>query len=380
MIGNWKQQFTHNSINIPGWRSNRKIVVIESDDWGSIRIPSKQVYQKFLDKGIRVDKDHYCRYDCLATSDDLVALFEVLCSVKDKNGRHAVLTADTIVANPDFEKIKASNFSEYFYEPFTETLKKSSKHEGAFELWKQGMEAGIFHPQFHGREHLNVKKWMTVLKNDENKIVKTAFDLEVFGLSQSIDKTIPNFMGAFSSGLPEDTVIYNTILKEGIDLFFNIFGYHSLSFIATKYTWNPAIEQTLINNGIKYLQGMVLQKIPIDNDSLFKYKRNNFLGTKSKSGLVYLMRNCYFEPSYNQNFDWVSDCLNRIKIAFRWHKPATISMHRVNIIGVIDEKNRLNNLILLKKLLTEIVKRYPEVEFLSSDELGKIIENDKKIS
>ena len=30
-------------INIPGWRTNRHIVVIESDDWGSIRMPSCEV-------------------------------------------------------------------------------------------------------------------------------------------------------------------------------------------------------------------------------------------------------------------------------------------------------------------------------------------------
>jgi len=33
-----------NLVNIPGWRTNRKIVVIESDDWGSVRMPSREVY------------------------------------------------------------------------------------------------------------------------------------------------------------------------------------------------------------------------------------------------------------------------------------------------------------------------------------------------
>lgn len=30
-------------LNLPGWHTRRKIVVIESDDWGSIRMPSKEV-------------------------------------------------------------------------------------------------------------------------------------------------------------------------------------------------------------------------------------------------------------------------------------------------------------------------------------------------
>src|SRR5665648_998167 len=93
-----KQHFTRNLLNIPGWRTNRRIVVIESDDWGSVRMPSIEVYEKFLKAGIRVDKDPYCRYDSLATKDDLEALFEVLSSVMDSTGRRAVLTANSVVA------------------------------------------------------------------------------------------------------------------------------------------------------------------------------------------------------------------------------------------------------------------------------------------
>ena len=31
-------------INLRGWKTNRKIVVIESDDWGSIRMASLKSY------------------------------------------------------------------------------------------------------------------------------------------------------------------------------------------------------------------------------------------------------------------------------------------------------------------------------------------------
>jgi len=369
-----KTRISRNFINIPGWNTHKKIVVIESDDWGSIRMPSKEVYQQFLNNGIRVDKDQFCRYDCLATAEDLEALFDVLTSVKDKNGKHAILTADAVVANPDFEKIKSSNFTEYYYEPFLETLNKSPKHNGAFNLWQQGIEAQIFYPQFHGREHLNVKKWMAALQ-ENNPIIKTAFDLGTFGLTPDVDKQIKSgFMGAFDSGEDEDIEYYKGVLTEGLDLFENIFNYRSESFIATRYTWNPKIEPTLVQHGVKYLQGMVAQKIPLEGEN-YKYKRNNYLGTKANSGLIYLMRNCYFEPTQTPGFNWVDDCLNRVKIAFRWHKPATISMHRLNIIGAIDETNRTNNLKLLKRLLSEIVKRYPDVEFMSSDELGNLLNN-----
>lgn len=368
-----KSIITHNLLNIPGWRTKRHIVVIESDDWGSIRMPSKAVYDEFIKCGVRVDKDPYCRCDGLATVDDLSALFDVLRSVRDKNGRHAVITANAVVANPVFDKIKKTGYQEYFYEPFTETLKRSGDHQGAFEMWKQGMAEGVFHPQFHGREHLNVKKWLRTLREGD-EVTRLAFELGTFGLTSAVDSRIKrNYMGAFNSGLDEDISEYNQIINEGLSLFEQLFGYKSESFIATTYTWNPKIEPNLKTNGIKYLQGMVHQHVPLDDDTTFKWKKDNFVGRKSPDGLTYLMRNCYFEPS--QNSEGAFECLNRIRIAFRWHKPAIICMHRLNVIGSIDETNRKTNLESLAWLLKQIVKEYPDVEFMSSDELGRLIDN-----
>lgn len=366
-----KSTITHNLLNIPGWHSNRHILVIESDDWGSVRMPSREVYEEFLKKGVRVDKDPYCRYDNLATAEDLEALFEVLDSVKDKNGHPAVLTANSVVANPVFEKIKESGFHEYYYEPFTETLKKNPAHDGAWELWQQGMRAGVFHPQLHGREHLNVKKWLRTLQAGD-EVTKLAFDLGTFGLTSAVDARIKkNYMGAFNSGLDEDMPEYDAIITEGQQLFEQLFGYKSESFIATTYTWNPKIEPILYCNGVKYLQGMVHQHIPLDDDTTFSWKKNNYTGRKSPAGLTYITRNCYFEPSHFSTA--YQDCLNRIKIAFRWNKPAIISMHRLNVIGSIEESNRTKNLSDLRMLLQTIIKHYPDVEFMSTDQLGNVI-------
>ena len=51
--------FRKNISNIPGWRTNRKILVIESDDWGSVRIKDKTAYEALKKKGLKVDSIHY---------------------------------------------------------------------------------------------------------------------------------------------------------------------------------------------------------------------------------------------------------------------------------------------------------------------------------
>lgn len=368
---------TNNLVNVPGWHTGRRIVVIESDDWGALRMPDRETYDRMLAEGIRVDRDPYCRYDGLETADDLSALFDVLRSVRDSKGRHPVITADAVVANPDFDRIREADFSEYYYEPITTTFARSARHAGAWDTWRQGMDEGLIHPQFHGREHLNVKKWMNAL-NGGDGVTRRAFEYGTFGLTSDVDPRIRlNYMGAYNSALSSDIENYRGIITDGLNLFEQTFGFRSQSFIATTYTWPIEIEPCLRQNGVLYLQGMVSQKMPLDDDTRFRYKNTNFCGRRSPGGLIYLMRNAYFEPSQRPDFPWVENCLRRIAFAFRWHKPATISAHRLNFIGSIDRQNTRHTLPLFKTLLEEIVRRWSDVEFMTSDQVGDLIKNDK---
>lgn len=361
---NIKQTITHNLLNVPGWRTNRHIVVIESDDWGSIRMPSKEVYDKLLKEGYRVDKNCYERYDSLATEDDLTALFEVLGKYRDCRGNHPVITANCAVANPDFERIKANGYQKYYYEPFTETLKRYPHCQNSFELWRQGMQAGMFQPQFHAREHLNVARWMHFLQNDEE--TRHVFDLGIMGLFPKGESFENWFQVALNNSEYQGEAL-EAIICEGLQLFEKIFGFKSLTSIAPCYTWPPSLEKTLAEHGVQGIQGMVYQRVPGG-----KHIRH-WMGTKNKYGQVYTIRNASFEPSQESIPNIISDCLYRIQCAFRWHKPAIISAHRINFIGAIHEENRTQNLELLGTLLSEILKRWPNVEFMSSDELVKNI-------
>lgn len=359
---NLKQTITHNLLNIPGWRTDRHIVVFESDDWGAIRMPSRKVYEKLLSEGYRVDKKVYESNDSLAREDDLSALFEVLYKYKDKNGNHPVITANCVVANPDFERIKASNYQKYYYEPITETIKRYPECENSFALWRQGMASGLFHPQFHGREHLNVAHWMNALQNDED--TRHVFDYGIMGLFPKQDDNPNNLFQIALDDRNFRLQPLTEILSEGLDLFEKIFGYRSTTFIAPCYTWNPVIEKTLFEQGVIGFQGKVYQKVPGGAPI------RHYMGTKNKLGQIYTIRNASFEPT--QGCD-KNDCLYRIKCAFRWHKPAVISAHRINFIGAINENNRSKNLLDLDALLSEILKLWPDVEFMTSDQLVKMI-------
>jgi len=373
---NFKKGVSNNLLNIPGWRTKRRIVVIESDDWGTIRMASKKSYDFFLKNRLPVDKCAYNTNDALECNEDLEQLFEALSSVSDLNNNPAVITANNIVANPDFEKIKASDFQGYFFEPFTETLKRYPEHDNVADLYKTGIENKLFMPQFHGREHVNIARWLKSLQEGE-KPTHLAFEQSMFSVhTQGKTGGANEFMDALDADSAEELNAKKVVISEGLELFKTIWGFASKSFIAPCYTWSSVLEPVLSRNGIKYIQGIVIQSEPTTAEGFHYKKKYHYQGQQNKEGQHYLIRNAFFEPSTNPTFDWVGDCLHRIEIAFRWHKPAIISAHRVNFVGFLNPQNRSENLMLLIRLLKKIKQRWPDVEFLSSDQLGDLIEKN----
>jgi hypothetical protein len=362
-------------INVPGWRTNRKIVVFESDDWGSIRMPSKKVFDRFKLENATIETNPYCRFDSLASNDDIELLFSLLLSHKDGKGNHPILTANTVVGNPVFEKILQSGFHEYFFEPFTDTLERYPKHSRVFKLWQQGMGEGVFHPQYHGREHLNVPYWLRHLSKN-HKLLRLAFDQAFWGLPKTMLKEIPvNLQASYDTEFPDDASFHKKSIEEGLQLFNTLFGYNSESFIANNFIWSEDLNNTLSNGGIKYLQGMKYQKLPVLKNQKRVLERH-YLGQVNELGQRYLIRNCTFEPSQTAPaFDNVRNCLNDIGVAFLLRKPAIVMTHRLNFVGFIDESNRDRNLRQLDFLIRSIIKKWPEVEFMTSDQLGRLLVN-----
>lgn len=374
MINSLKTSLSRNITNARGWRTNRKIVVIESDDWGSIRMPNKTVQKKFEALGYNITNNPYCKYDTLANSEDLEVLFNSLSKFKDKNGNNPIITFNTVMGNPKFNEIKESNFEAYSYEPFIETLNHYYPNENVFELWKQGIEANLIQPQFHGREHVNVPLWLEELRKDNQPLID-AFYLNFWGIPNNLftPKRL-NIQATYDSVNKEHIKFYKESIKKGLLLFNSIFGFKSNTFIANNYTWSKDLNETLKNNGVIGIQSMKYQKMPFTNSDKRRPKQEVYTGRKNKYDQVFTVRNCVFEPSqYPKEFNNIGSCLKQMEQAFFFKKPAILTSHRINYIGAIDEENRKTNIKSLKILLSSILQKWPEVEFLSSDQLVDVI-------
>lgn len=359
---------------IKSYNTNKKIIIFESDDWGAIR-STKEGNEHFKKEGYNLKNSNYM-LDTLETNEDLEELFKVLGRYKGADGKPACFTANVILTNPDFEKIKKSNFEEYHYLRIDDEIKNIKKSDKIIDYWKQGSESGVFKPQLHGREHIQWWKWMEKLQ-DNCKETLDAFSCKMCGLPKRVSKESISFYEPVYV-LDEYTSKNNfkeleLSINEGSAFFEDIIGYKSLTTIAPVHTWFDEIEKFWHANGIKVIQGTYLQYKQMSGKLSFK---KHFTGEVNKNGLMYFVRNCYFEPSKG---DTVEKVLKQIQKSFLLKQPAIISTHRVNYTGDICLENRVNGLRELNILLKSIVEKWPDAIFMSSDEFySKLIKEGNK--
>ncbi len=359
--------------NLRGWKTNRKIIVIESDDWGSIRMPSREVYDACLRAGYPVDKIAYEKYDTLLSKNDLELLFDLLLSFKDHTGKSPIITANCVVANPNFRKIRLRDFQEYHYELITDTFKRYPDHSTNFKLWNKAIETKIFLPQYHAREHLNVSLFMNALRRKDNDAL-FGFNNEMPGCMAMGSPLKGNvYVEALNYNDTQDKENKLKIYLNGLDIFYELFGYRSVSIIPPNYLWSLDFNEAVHKKEVKIFQGIRRITEPVPNGK--KQYHPVYLGKLNRLGQVYLKRNALFEPSLFRLGinDPVGKCLSDISTSFMMKKPAIICSHRINYAGFLDSNNRDNTLKLLKHLLTTVIKRWPNVEFMSSPELGQLI-------
>ncbi len=373
-----KSKIICNLSQIPGWRTNRKIIVIESDDWGSVRVHNREAFLGMQAVGLDVSKTHYDTVDALESNEDLQDLFSILSDIKDKSGNHPVFTPMCIMGNPDFDKIAASNFEEYYFQPLEETLNEYPKHDKVLDMWKKGIEEKLFSPALHGREHINVVRYLRILQTGDEGM-RTAFSHKSVGASSFKGKSYPNYLGALFPESKDEVKQLHLYLKEAGTLFEKYCGYKPLAFIAPNAEEPKELEATLNDIGVKYLTRSKNRLYPLGDGS---FKRElNWLGKQNSLGQICIVRNCFFEPvawgEHSYVKDWIGNCLKEIEIAFRWKKPALISTHRVNYVGFIDPANRDKGIKSLRLLIKSIQNLWPDVEFLSTNELGQLIESER---
>lgn len=364
LINSIKNRIISNSFAKKDIRVKKRIVVFESDDWGSIRMPMRKGWEGLLKLGYTVDKRPYERFDTLESPKDLESLFEVLHKHKDCNGNHPIITANMLMANPDFLAIKESGFKRYYYEPIAKTYERYFGDASVLEIMKQGLNASVFMPQSHGREHFNIAQWLKGLQAGDKDLL-TAFEFGMCGIAPKMNpERGNNMMVALRATDEEEQIHIEKSVSEGLELFKDMWGFSSKTFVAPCFSWNERIEKVLSDKGVKLIQTVRSNKAAYLSAPCYFYS-----GQYNALGLIYSIRNCTFEPSIDNHRNQVDATLKQIDRVFSHSKIAVISTHRINLASGIDSQNNCKTVKLLDELLSRLLAKYPDVEFASSDHL-----------
>ncbi|WP_146171700.1 polysaccharide (de)acetylase [Flavobacterium magnum] len=326
-----------------------------------------------MSQQFKLKDNPFNRVDSLETAKDLELLYDCLTSVRDKNDRHSIITANFLTANPDFEKIKAAGFEEYFYEDFRDSYQRYDCGS-AFELVQKGISADIFYPQFHGREHVQVDYWMNDLKAAKQETI-AGFEHRFFGFGRN-EINPKGYLSSFYTASETELNNVKKTIHEGLQQFEQAFGFTSRSVIAPQNTMHPKLLPFLKENGVDVIQGARVRKQPLLKAGE-KPTAKRFMGRVNEFGQIDIVRNVTFEPG-SHSASQVAKALKEIEIAFRWKKPAVICSHRHNFMGTLKASNRENGLNQLGALLKAICKKWPETEFMTTVELADLIKSSKK--
>ena len=347
-------------------RTKHQMVAFSVDDYGTQRTASFTARKNLLKIRNQPFINRFDMYDSLENTEDLEMLFDTLASVKDINGHHAIFTPFALSANPDFDTMIQNGFSEYIYETLPETYQKMHGNQKTLKMIKEGIEKQIFIPQFHGREHMNIKVMMQLLSIRDPYTVACFKNNSYSGIVSPIKNISP--MGSFGFEDFSENQELGIIAIDGLRLFEQTYGYKAVHFTAPGVRENEIIASYLFNKGIKYIDRSHFEKPYLGHGS-YGMTSFHYTGAGNRYGQKYIVRNCVFEPSNNRSFDSVAHCMKLIDAAFTMQTVANISSHRVNFSGNIETENRAFGLGELKRLLKTIVKKFPGVEFISTPQI-----------
>lgn len=317
------------------------VVIFESDDWGTGPLTQQTA---------------------------LIQIHELLSQYSDSTGQHPVMTLGIILAEPDVDKIKASTDQTYH----KRTL-EDPRYFKLLETIQTGVDQGTLSVHLHGMEHFwpaslmqsthdnaQVQQWLFNNKNQQTE------DLPSELQSRWVDSSnIPS-----TEHSKEDI---DAAIDEELSLYTNIFGQPPKTVVPPTFVWTDVVEQAYAARGIETMITPGRQCVGRDHNRQPKPNGRLFLNGQESDGLLFLVRNDYFEPSIGHK---ANTALQRISAKIQCGRPALLEMHRFNFIN--SEADSKISLQELDKLLQLINTNLPNVRFISAEQLAKIMQGYKR--
>ena len=319
------------------WREpvlKHPVLILESDDWGAG--PAEQVPA-------------------------LRALQELLSARHDAAGNPPVMTLGVVLAaieglNPEEGRLQMS------------TLRDSVNAEVLAAL-RHGEAAGVLVPQLHGFAHFEpsvLAKAATVDPAVAAWCVEAA-PRWTEDLPSSLQSALIDGAG-LPSGELSPAVIADSIARQG-ELWRDLFGSPPRVAVPTTFIWNDVAEAAWGAAGVRWLVTPGHRATRRERDgNPARPDRRCLTGQRSPAGLVYLVRDVYFEPARGHG---ISTVLLALATRIAEGRACLIETHRFNYAGPHATSQSLDR---LGTLLDAALRQYPSLRFLSTEALGRALE------
>ena len=344
------------------WQATRlsvPVVVIESDDWGG-------GYRASYLTG----EDRHRQYLDDAQAAAVKRLTGLLSRHSDSTGRHPIFSAFVVVGQADVSAILADPKHAYHWQPIDRTL------PSLVAALNNARDAGAFTLQYHARDHKNSEIWTRALiqaaeraRSDRTSLTAERIDA-IWPEDKADRRAMMTEYHRRCDGhlVPLGVEETRAKVRQGLSAFNRIFGQASVSTVAPKYLWEPVTEDVWAEEGIRFVHGANHQVGPTrqaDEAGLREF------GARSPAGLVYVPRTADLGVERDGSVSTVTSVMQRIRRDIDRGQPAVISTHSWGYC-LVDPATSRTMYASLDQLLTAIEREYPDLRYLSCEELGAL--------
>jgi hypothetical protein len=314
----------------------RPVLVFESDDWGP------------------------------GPPEDALRLHDLTVSAaayRDAANRPATITIGVVlsVADTPLVDVQSSSYSRM-------TLDGQRAHAVRNALL-EGEKRGVFSLQLHGGEHYWPEALLAAAASDE----AVAQWLASPGPSRT--ESLPSHLQSRwidASSLPSkplEATMIGRAADEEVRLFQRVFGRTPEVVVPPTFVWDQQVESAWARHGVKVVITPGCRTEGRDSvGNLQSASCSIYNGQRSDDGLVYLVRDVYFEPALGHRAE---DVAARILDRTRLGRPVLVEMHRFNFVDDIHQAQA--SIAEFEHLLELILEALPHLRFIPPGELARAI-------
>ncbi len=311
------------------------VLIIESDDWG----PGPDEHAQALQR-----------------------LSRLLAGFRDKHGRHAVMTLGMVLAVPDTNAMRKSGLRTYHRLPLSDP-----RFTAIREAIASAVDAGVFAPQLHGIEHY----WPPAVVSQAQAAGTIRGWLTQDELPNS-EKLPPPLQSRWAdcSELPSKPISDDAIaaaVGEEVAAFTELFGGCPEVVVPPTFLWNDVTERAWAKAGVQILVTPGARFEARNARGVLNPSSRNILNAeRGQEGIIYMVRDDYFEPAKGHRAERAIAAVVRKTARGR---PTLLETHRFNFTGAPETAKQAANE--LARMLEEVLKRFPDVWFVSTAQLAK---------